>query len=102
SAGMGPSEFPARFVKNCQFGVSAMPLGVPTGPLRAPGSNALAFVHQSMIDELAHAAGQDPVAFQLKLLGDQKFVGEGGGAYNAERMRGVLKAVADMSGWGKA
>jgi isoquinoline 1-oxidoreductase beta subunit len=78
-----------------------MPLGVPTGPLRAPGSNALAFVHQSFVDELAHAAGQDPVAFQLKMLGDQKLVGEGQGAYNAERMRGVLKAVAEMSGWGK-
>ncbi|HSV01636.1 MAG TPA: xanthine dehydrogenase family protein molybdopterin-binding subunit [Phenylobacterium sp.] len=101
SAGMGPNEFPGRFVKDCQVGVSTMPLGVPTGPLRAPGSNALAFVHQSMIDELAHAAGQDPVAFQLKLLGDQKLVGEGPSAFNAERMRGVLKAVAEMSGWGK-
>lgn len=100
SAGMGPNEFPARFLANCQLGVSTMPLGVPTGPLRAPGSNALAFVHQSMIDELAHAAGQDPVAFQLKLLGDQKMVG-GAGGYNAERMRGVLKAAAEMSGWGK-
>jgi isoquinoline 1-oxidoreductase beta subunit len=100
SAGMGPNEFPARFVKNCQLAVSTMPLGVPTGPLRAPGSNALAFVMQSFIDELAHAAGQDPLAFQLKLLGDQKLVGEGQ-PYNAERMRGVLKAAADMSGWGK-
>jgi isoquinoline 1-oxidoreductase beta subunit len=97
---MGPNEFPARFVKNCQLAVSTMPLGVPTGPLRAPGSNALAFVMQSFIDELAHAAGQDPLAFQLKLLGDQKLVGEGQ-PYNAERMRGVLKAAADMSGWGK-
>jgi isoquinoline 1-oxidoreductase beta subunit len=97
SAGMGPNEFPGHFVKNCQFGVSAIPFGVPTGPLRAPGSNALAFVHQSYIDELAHAAGQDPVAFQLKLLGEEKMVGP----FNAERMRGVLKAVAEMSGWGK-
>jgi isoquinoline 1-oxidoreductase beta subunit len=41
------------------------------------------------------------VAFRLALLGDQKTVGEGGAAYNAERMRGVVKAVAEMSGWGK-
>jgi isoquinoline 1-oxidoreductase beta subunit len=102
SAGMSPNEFPARFVANCKIDVSTMPLGVPTGPLRAPGSNALAFVMQSFIDELAHAAKADPVAFRLQLLGDQKMVGEGGGAYNAERMRGVVKAAAEMSGWGKA
>lgn len=100
SAGMSPNEFPARFLANCQLGVSAMPLGVPTGPLRAPGSNALAFVMQSFIDELAHAAGKDPLAFQIDLLGTEKVVG-GPGGYNAERMRGVLKAAGEMSGWGK-
>lgn len=97
---MSASEFPARFIANYQLGISTMPLGVPTGPLRAPGSNALAFVMQSYIDELAEAAGADPVAFRLKLLGDQQMVG-GAGGYNAERMRGVVKAVAEMSGWGK-
>jgi isoquinoline 1-oxidoreductase beta subunit len=101
SAGLSASEFPARFIPNYQLGISTMPLGVPTGPLRAPGSNGLAFVMQCYIDELAEAANADPVAFRLKLLGDQKMVGEGGGAYNAERMRGVVKAVAEMSGWGK-
>jgi len=101
SAGMAPTEFPARFVPNCRIDVSTMPLGVPTGPLRAPGSNALSFVMQSFIDELAHASGQDPVAFRLKLLGDQKLVGEGQGAYNAERMRGVVQKVAEVSKWGE-
>jgi isoquinoline 1-oxidoreductase beta subunit len=100
SAGMAPTEFPARFVPNCKIDVSVMPLSVPTGPLRAPGSNALAFVMQSYIDELAHAAGADPVAFRLKLLGDQKLVGEGPGAYNAERMRGVVTKAAQMANWG--
>ncbi|WP_374471779.1 molybdopterin cofactor-binding domain-containing protein [Phenylobacterium sp.] len=99
SAGMGPNEFPGRFVSNCRFDVSVMPLGVPTGPLRAPGSNALAFVMQSFIDELAHAAGADPLAFQLKLLGDKAVVGEAPSAYAAGRMAGVLKAVGEMSGW---
>ena len=54
SAGMAPTEFPARFLDNYRLDVSMMPLGVPTGPLRAPGSNAIAFVVQSFIDELAH------------------------------------------------
>ncbi len=101
SAGMGAAEFPARFVPNCRLEVSTMPLGVPTGPLRAPGSNALAFVMQSFIDELAHAAGADPLAFQIKLLGDKPTVGDAPAAYGAGRMRGVLQAVGEMSGWGK-
>ena len=99
SAGISPTEFPARFVANCRIDVSTMDSGVPTGPLRAPGSNALAFVIQSFIDELAHAADADPVDFRLKLLGEAKMVGEGAGAYNAERMRGVLTDVAEQSGW---
>jgi isoquinoline 1-oxidoreductase beta subunit len=99
SAGMGGTEFPARFVPNCKIDQSTIPLGVPTGPMRAPGSNALAFVNQSFIDELAHAAGADPVAFKMKLLGDKPMVGEGPSGYNAARMKGVLAAVEKMSGW---
>jgi isoquinoline 1-oxidoreductase beta subunit len=79
--------------------VSMMPLGAPTGPLRAPGSNALAFVHQSFIDELAHAANADPLEFQIRLLGDKPMVGDPPAQYNAARMVGVLKAVGEMSSW---
>jgi isoquinoline 1-oxidoreductase beta subunit len=99
SAGLSATEFPARFAPNCRIDVSTMPSGVPTGPLRAPGSNGLAFVMQSFIDELAHAAGADPLDFRLKLLGEAKMVGDGLDAYNAERMRGVLNNVAEQSGW---
>ncbi len=99
SAGMGGTEFPARFVANCRIDQSTMPLGVPTGPMRAPGSNAIAFVNQSFIDELAHAANADPLAFRMKLLGEAPMVGTGPSGYNAGRMKGVLAAVEKMSGW---
>ncbi|HUF27451.1 MAG TPA: xanthine dehydrogenase family protein molybdopterin-binding subunit [Gemmatimonadaceae bacterium] len=97
SAAISPSEFPARFLANFSLGASVMSFGVPTGALRAPGSNGIAFVTQSFIDELAHSAGKDPVQFRLDLLGGA----QEGAAFNADRMRGVLELVAERSGWGR-
>jgi isoquinoline 1-oxidoreductase beta subunit len=99
-AEMAATEFPARFVPNYQLDVSAIPIGIPIGPFRSPGANALSFVVQSFIDELAHAAGADPLAFRLDLLGD-KTKGEGLTIYDASRMRAVLHLVSEQSGWAK-
>lgn len=110
AAGISPDEFPARFISNFATHVSLIPMGIPTGAMRAPGSNAIAFVMQSFIDELAHAAGKDPVEFRLALLSNPPLgLTNRAGApptpapfvFNAERMSGVLKHVAEKSNWGK-
>jgi isoquinoline 1-oxidoreductase beta subunit len=107
SAAMDANEFPALLVANVEYGQSLMELGVPTGPLRAPRSNALGFVFQSFVDELAHRAGADPVKFRLDLLGEPRVLVNSSGQpdplrdFNTGRMRDVLLRVAELSGWSR-
>ncbi|MDZ7780650.1 MAG: molybdopterin cofactor-binding domain-containing protein [Gemmatimonadota bacterium] len=97
SASVRDTEFPAGFVPNMEMGASLIPSGVPTGALRAPGSNGLAFVYQCFIDELAHEAGVDPVRFRLGILD----AAGADAALDPERMRAVLERVAEISDWGR-
>jgi isoquinoline 1-oxidoreductase beta subunit len=116
SSGMDAGQFPARFIQNYATYQSTIPFSVPVGAMRAPGSNAVAFVIQSFIDELAHAAGKDPLQFRLDLLSQPLVVppppppdaagrggrgGGGGAGWSPERMKGVLELVREKSGWGK-
>ena len=59
---------------------------------------------QSFIDELANAAGRDPVEFRLELLGVDRVVppstGQRGTPYDTARMKGVVRLAAEKSGWG--
>src|SRR5206468_513970 len=118
SATISGTEFPQKFIPNFELNQSLIPCGVPTGPLRAPGSNGIAFAVQSFIDELALAAGRDPVQFRLDLLANEQVApmlagapagappagaapaggGRGGpqvSAFDGRRMRGVLEMVAE-------
>lgn len=89
---LGGDEFPAGLVPHGLWVQHTLATGVPLGAWRSPGSNVFAWVSQSFLDELAHAAGQDPLAFRLALL-------QGTGSH-AQRQRGVLNTAAQAAGWG--
>lgn len=103
-AGIADDELPARFLDHYKLQQSIISTNVPMGWWRAPGSCALAFAFQSFIDELAHAAGKDPLDFRLELLGADRQVPssqERGVPYDTKRMKNVLRLAADAAGWGK-
>ncbi len=70
-----------------EFLLSDLP--IPVCPWRSIQNAPNAFVIESFMDELAHAAGSDPLAFRLQALGNNK------------RARRVLEAVAEKADWGK-
>jgi isoquinoline 1-oxidoreductase beta subunit len=103
-ANLSGDEFPGRWVENCLLEQSPLECGIPMGPWRAPRSNVLAWVFHSFIDELAHAAGRDPLEFRLEILGEKGFIpgtGEQGVPYDVNRMKHVLQHVAEKAEWGK-
>ncbi len=62
-------------------------LDIPVGFWRSVGNSHNAFFHESFIDELAHAAGLDPVELRLRLTAHDR------------PARAVIERVAQMAGW---
>ena len=85
-------------------------MGVPVGYWRSVGASQNAFALESFVDELAHAAGVDPLAYRHQLraaaIGEfklpkgldpaivRKRIGE-----SRALIGGVLDAVVKLSGW---
>lgn len=95
-------RFPARAVENYLSEGNMLPTAVTTGAWRAPTSNFMAGVENAFLDEVAEAAGKDPIAFRLELF-DRVIsnpVGEEGrDPYDPERYAGVLRLARDKSNW---
>ena len=62
---------------------------IPTRPWRSPGGSHFGFTVESFMDELAHAANQDPVEFRLRHL------------EHDSRHHRLVELVAEKAGWGK-
>ncbi len=93
-------NFPSGAVDNLLIDTVEHASPITTGAWRAPITNFLAYAEQAFIDEVAHAAGKDPVQFRLELLEKAKRTPVGAIKYDIDRMIGVTKLVAEKSGWG--
>jgi isoquinoline 1-oxidoreductase beta subunit len=84
----GASTLPYT-IPNLQVELHSPKNEVPVQWWRSVGHSHTAFVVETMIDELAHMAGEDPVAYRFSILPAKS------------RYRGVLQLAADKAGWGK-
>jgi isoquinoline 1-oxidoreductase beta subunit len=106
---MSNAQFPFNAVAGSRVNQSVLPGNIPLGYWRAPGDNGNCWAIQSFVDELAHAAGRDPLAFQVDLLAAQTAApaggargGRGGGPISAARMNAVIQLAAAKAGWGRS
>src|SRR6185436_2794674 len=90
-------NFPSGAVDNLLIDSIEHVSPITTGAWRAPITNFLAFAEQSFIDEVAMAAGKDPVQFRLGLLAKAKSNPTGAIKYNINRMENVIKMAAEKA-----
>ncbi len=94
------NRFPAGALDNYLAEDWTIESNITTGAFRAPRSNFIAGAEQSFLDEVAEAAGKDPIDFRLELLkkAQDDPVGENND-YDPARYAGVLELVREKSGW---
>lgn len=96
------TEFPMQNIDHAHASKTMLDIDTPCGPWRAPGSNTTAFVIQSFLDELAHAAGRDYAQFLLETLGERRWFEEGNiRSLNTGRAADVIRLAVERSGWGR-
>jgi CO/xanthine dehydrogenase Mo-binding subunit len=94
------NRFPAGAVDNYLAESWSIDSNISIGAFRAPRSNFMAGAEQAFLDEVAEAAGKDPIDFRLELLERARTnpVGEQND-YDAARYAGVLQLVREKSEW---
>ncbi len=99
---LAANRFPAGAVDHYLAENWTVDSNITVGAFRAPRSNFIAGAEQSFLDEVAEAAGKDPIDFRLELLkkAQEKPVGENND-YEADRYAGVLELVRDKANWGQ-
>jgi len=79
---------------------------VPRAWWRSVEHSTSGFVVESFVDELAAAAGADPLEFRLRLIGDDRKIPDftnpkEGKPLDTARLKGVLRLAAEKAGWGQ-
>jgi isoquinoline 1-oxidoreductase beta subunit len=74
---------------------------VPLGWMRSVYALQMGFASESFIDELAAAAGKDPLEYRLHLLAKDTDIKYFDTTWRTSRLRNVLKLVAEKAGWSK-
>lgn len=97
---LSPNRFPAGAIDNYLAEDFTIETNITVGSYRAPHSNFMAAAEQSFLDEVAEAAGKDPITFRLELLKRAKEnpVGKNND-YNPERFAKVLELVREKANW---
>jgi len=96
------TEFPIENIDNAYASKTMFEISTPCGPWRAPGSNTSAFVSQSFLAEMAHAAGRDYLEFLLEIVGEPRWFQEGNiRSLNTGRAADVIRLAAEKAGWGR-